>query len=104
MLSKILTSVTAVGRDACFQIIDNEEKFRNRVICVYGSGWHSGIIGIVASKIVERYNRPALIFSEEDENMVEDAIYEHLEADHGIDCSNMLTHELVNEYFEREEC
>lgn len=38
------------------------------------------------------------------ENMVEDAIYEHLEADHGIDCSNMLTHELVNEYFEREEC
>ncbi len=51
---------------AACEIIDNEEKFRNRVICVYGSGWHSGIIGIVASKIVERYNRPALIFSEED--------------------------------------
>ncbi len=50
---------------AC-EIIDREELYKNKVICVYGSGWHSGIIGIVASKIVERYNRPSLVFSEED--------------------------------------
>ena len=26
-------------------------------------GWHAGVIGIVASKIVERYNRPAIMLA-----------------------------------------
>jgi single-stranded-DNA-specific exonuclease len=32
-------------------------------IVVDGDGWHRGVIGITAARIVERYNRPALVIS-----------------------------------------
>ena len=31
-----------------------------------GEGWHRGVIGICASRVVERYHRPALVLSCED--------------------------------------
>lgn len=33
------------------------------ILVVGGEGWHQGVIGIVASRIAERYNRPAIIIS-----------------------------------------
>jgi len=30
---------------------------------IAGAGWHRGVIGIAASKIVERFNRPCVVFS-----------------------------------------
>ncbi len=35
-------------------------------VVVAGKDWHKGVIGIVASKIVDRFYRPAIIFTEED--------------------------------------
>ena len=35
------------------------------VIVVAGEGWHRGVIGIVASKLVELFNRPAIVLSTE---------------------------------------
>ena len=37
-----------------------------RVIVVGGQGWHEGVKGIVASRLVNRYHVPALLFSIED--------------------------------------
>lgn len=37
------------------------------VAVVAGEGWHRGVIGIAASKIVERVNRPCVVFSIEGE-------------------------------------
>ena len=34
-------------------------------IVVDGDGWHRGVIGITATRVVERYNRPALVISRE---------------------------------------
>ena len=34
------------------------------VIC--GKEWHHGVIGIVASKMVERYGKPCIVISVED--------------------------------------
>ena len=34
-------------------------------IVVDGEGWHRGVIGIAATRIVERYNRPAIVISRE---------------------------------------
>lgn len=36
---------------------------REKVIVVAGEGWHHGIIGIVASKITERFYRPSVLIS-----------------------------------------
>jgi len=40
---------------------------KEKVIVAAGEGWHHGIIGIVASKITEKYYRPCLIISVEDD-------------------------------------
>jgi single-stranded-DNA-specific exonuclease len=36
------------------------------ILIVAGPSWHRGVIGIVASKLVESYNKPALVLSVED--------------------------------------
>jgi single-stranded DNA-specific DHH superfamily exonuclease len=36
------------------------------VIVVAGEGWHRGVIGIVASKLVDAFHRPAIVLSVED--------------------------------------
>src|SRR6195256_834823 len=36
------------------------------VLVVAGEGWHRGVIGIVASKLVEAFHRPAIVLSVED--------------------------------------
>ncbi len=35
----------------------------NRVIVVAGENWHMGVIGIVASRICEKYSKPAIVLS-----------------------------------------
>jgi single-stranded-DNA-specific exonuclease len=40
-----------------------EERRRRRAYVVAGAGWHEGVIGIVASRLVERYNRPVVLIA-----------------------------------------
>jgi single-stranded-DNA-specific exonuclease len=40
---------------------------QRRVLVFSGDGWHRGVIGIVASRLVERFHRPALVISVENE-------------------------------------
>ena len=35
-------------------------------ICLFDPGWHQGIVGLVASRVRERCNRPAIAFAKED--------------------------------------
>ncbi len=45
-----------------------EEKLdpvKEKVLVVSGEAWHQGVIGIVASKLLERYNRPCIVISVE---------------------------------------
>ncbi|MBE3573883.1 MAG: single-stranded-DNA-specific exonuclease RecJ [Firmicutes bacterium] len=39
----------------------------NRVLVVAGEGWHAGVIGIVASRLVERHARPVVVITLEGE-------------------------------------
>ncbi|MDY0180024.1 single-stranded-DNA-specific exonuclease RecJ [Aliarcobacter skirrowii] len=41
-------------------------KNEDRAIVVWGEDWHEGVIGIVASKLSNRYKKPAFIFSIKD--------------------------------------
>jgi single-stranded-DNA-specific exonuclease len=40
-----------------------EARRRRRAYVVAGAGWHEGVIGIVASRLVERYNRPVVLIA-----------------------------------------
>ena len=53
--------------DEIYSMIDSSpELIRGRVIFLCGKDWHHGVIGIVASKIVERFGKPCFIASESD--------------------------------------
>ena len=40
-----------------------EAKRRRRAYVVWGEDWHEGVIGIVASRLVERYHRPVVLLA-----------------------------------------
>ncbi len=39
-------------------------KVNMPAICLFDSGWHQGVIGILASRIKERYHRPVIVFAD----------------------------------------
>ncbi len=45
------------------QIIENSSLKYDRVLVVSGENWHHGVIGIVASRITEKYGVPAILLS-----------------------------------------
>ncbi len=51
-------------KNAIKMIKDNGYQY-NRVIVVSGKDWHFGVLGIVASRICERYGKPTFVLSEE---------------------------------------
>jgi len=42
-----------------------EMQSEHPLILVSGTGWHPGVIGIVASRLKERFNRPAIVVAED---------------------------------------
>jgi single-stranded-DNA-specific exonuclease len=47
--------------------IDTEVNFKDhKVIVLHKEDWHTGVIGIVASRISDRFNRPAILISKKD--------------------------------------
>ncbi len=53
-------------QDAMRRVEQTVNFNRERVIVVEGPGWHRGVIGIVASRLVEKYERPAIVISVEE--------------------------------------
>jgi single-stranded-DNA-specific exonuclease len=49
--------------EALGQLEDSYEPARDYSIVLGGVGWHPGVIGIVASRIVERLHRPTVLFA-----------------------------------------
>ena len=54
----------AIFEEACQQA---EELASDRVLVVSSAGWNHGVIGIVASKLVEKYKKPVFIIGERGE-------------------------------------
>lgn len=51
-----------ITKEAFQQIIQNEEQDRFSTV-VFQEDWHKGVIGIVASRLIETYYRPTLVFT-----------------------------------------
>lgn len=52
--------------EACLK--EHPEYLCDRVLVVDGEGWHQGVIGIAASRVAEKYGKPAIIISREGES------------------------------------
>ena len=44
-------------------LIESENKLKDPVLILQGSNWHEGIIGIVAARLKDKFNKPAIIIS-----------------------------------------
>jgi single-stranded-DNA-specific exonuclease len=51
-----------ITKEALQQIIENKEEKRFTSV-VFQEDWHKGVIGIVASRLIETYYRPTLVFT-----------------------------------------
>ena len=50
--------------DEIYRQIDSTPEWKDAYsLVVAGENWHRGVIGICATRVVERYHRPALVFS-----------------------------------------
>jgi single-stranded-DNA-specific exonuclease len=61
----------AIEQEAIDLIEQGEYQIKqNRVLVIVHPGWHHGVIGIVASRLVERYGVPVFIGTNEDEHHI----------------------------------
>lgn len=51
---------------AIIQLNATHDMERDKIIVLHGDNWHQGVIGIVASKLKEMYNRPVVMISFQD--------------------------------------
>lgn len=51
-----------ITAEAC-ELIEKQGLNYDRVIVVSGENWHSGVIGIAASRITEKYGKPSIVLS-----------------------------------------
>ncbi len=48
------------------QLRQSPQRVQKYSLVISGDGWHRGVIGIVAQRVVDRYHRPALVIGVED--------------------------------------
>lgn len=72
--------------EALDQIMSNQEQERFSTV-VYQENWHKGVIGIVASRLTEKYYRPTIVFTKSGDKLAASArsvkhfdVYNALEA------------------------
>lgn len=80
-----------ITREALEQIV-NANETDNATTVVYQKDWHKGVIGIVASRLIETYYRPTLVFTKSGDYLTASArsvrgfdVYNALEK-----CSNLI--------------
>ena len=47
-------------------LIESKKLAKNPIIVVYGLNWHQGVIGIVASRLVEKFGKPVFVLSHDE--------------------------------------
>jgi len=61
-----------ITEEALEQIVSNQEENRFSSV-VYRHDWHKGVIGIVASRLIENYYRPTLVFTKSGDQLAASA-------------------------------
>ncbi len=61
-----------ITNEALIQIIDNNEEEKVTTV-VFQEDWHKGVIGIVASRLIEKYYKPTLVFTKSGDKLAASA-------------------------------
>lgn len=56
-----------ITREAVNMILNSNELLQKRSTVLFGEHWHKGVIGIVASRLVEQFYKPTIVFSRTDQ-------------------------------------
>jgi single-stranded-DNA-specific exonuclease len=64
--AKRQTEEAAIVAEARKAVESDPSVGAHNILVVAGQGWHRGVIGIVASKLVDHFNKPAVVMSVED--------------------------------------
>lgn len=64
-LNKERREIEATMQQQAIEALTHLQAARNlpRGVCVYDATWHQGVIGIVASRVKDRYHRPVIAFA-----------------------------------------
>lgn len=83
-----------ITKQAFEQLRNDESQNNKKTTVVFNTDWHKGVIGIVASRLVESYYKPTIVFTQNDGLITGSArsvkdfdIYSIIES-----CSHLLTH------------
>jgi single-stranded-DNA-specific exonuclease len=65
-INKTRRTVEANMRDQAFGFVDRmDQTSLPPCVCVFEADWHQGIVGLVASRVKDRWHRPAIAFARE---------------------------------------
>jgi single-stranded-DNA-specific exonuclease len=49
--------------EEALRLVDTIDVAEHRCLVIAGAGWHHGVLGLVANRLVEQYNRPSIVIS-----------------------------------------
>jgi single-stranded-DNA-specific exonuclease len=60
------TAERAIVKEIFDRCVETPVTDSDAALVLWGEGWHRGVVGIVASRVVERFHRPAIVLGVED--------------------------------------
>ncbi|MES2636167.1 MAG: single-stranded-DNA-specific exonuclease RecJ [Pseudomonadota bacterium] len=57
-------NIEADMQDSALMTLDAIDVTQQFSVCMFNTDWHQGVIGILASRLKERYHRPTIVFAE----------------------------------------
>lgn len=67
-INKERRDIESTMREQAFQYVDKMgERSWPSCVCVFDTGWHQGVVGLIAARVRERCHRPVIAFAREDE-------------------------------------
>ncbi|MDJ0919249.1 MAG: single-stranded-DNA-specific exonuclease RecJ [Woeseiaceae bacterium] len=62
-------------RDQAFRIVDKIHESRlPACVCLFDESWHQGVVGLVAGRVKEKFNRPVAAFALEDDTSLKGSV------------------------------
>lgn len=74
MLNKInleRRDIESVMKKQAYEYLNNfNENNLPDCICIYDKSWHQGVVGLISSRVKEKYHRPVIAFAPEEKNLI----------------------------------